>query len=114
MRCTLLSYSTGTRHHSDKSAAGAGECGALSCLIQRGRDTILIRVPLEGLEPPTLSLGRNCSSGLSGRADQINLELLLADDRGSSASKSLIFSLPVASPSATFEVGHGSSVFRER
>jgi hypothetical protein len=26
----------------------------------------------------------------------------------------LIFSLPVASPSATFEVGHGSSVFRER
>jgi hypothetical protein len=26
----------------------------------------------------------------------------------------LIFSLPAASPSATFEVGHGSSVFRER
>ena len=114
MRCTLLSYSTCRKTTVLRCAAGAGESCGLSRLTQRGSFTKLSDVPLEGLEPPTLSLGRNCSSGLSGRADRINLELLLAEDRGSSASKSLIFSLPAASPSATFEVGHGSSVFRER
>ena len=60
-----------------------------------------VQTPLEGLEPPTVSLGRNCSSIELQRLAASSLSMRQADARQVADGSIAITTLPSARPSPT-------------